>query len=216
MPAIAYSSEKPKIVSILGNIGGPGVGKGTQCTRLATDFDVVHLSVGDLLRNQGNPELASLIKNTMTAGGIVPLEIVMAAIQDAVDGHVRNGRNVFLMDGFPRNLDQLAAFQEQFADCCTTLFFQGPENVLLRRVLNRHKTSGRVDDNEITFCKRIQGYYDQTMPVIDKLREQGQVIWSVEAIHGICSTKDLQIDCTGDLDEGYVTVKQAFLEADSR
>ncbi|KAE8136569.1 dCMP kinase [Aspergillus pseudotamarii] len=198
MPAIAYSSERPKIIFIL---GGPGVGKGTQCTRLATDFDVVHLSVGDLLRNQESPELASLIKNTMTAGGIVPLEIVMAAIQDAVDGHVRNGQNVFLMDGFPRNLEQLAAFQEQFGDCCTTLFFQGPEDVLLRRVLNRHKTSGRVDDNEITFRKRIQGYYDQTMPVIDKLREQGQVI---------------EIDCTGDLDEGYDTVKQAFIEAVSR
>ncbi|OGM48800.1 hypothetical protein ABOM_002972 [Aspergillus bombycis] len=192
------SSKKPKIIFIL---GGPGVGKGTQCTRLASDFDVVHLSVGDLLRNQQNSELSSLIKNTMTGGGIVPLEIVMAAIQDAVDEHVRNGRNTFLMDGFPRSLEQLVAFEDQFGHCCATLFFQGPEDVLLRRVLNRHKTSGRVDDNEITFRKRIQGYYAQTIPVVDKLRAQGQVI---------------EIDCTGDLDEGYDSVKQAFIEAVSR
>jgi UMP-CMP kinase len=95
--------------------GGPGVGKGTQCTRLAQDLDLVHISVGDLLRIEkegGKPEFRELIEMHMRGGTIVPTRITMAILKAAIIRHVESDKRRFLVDGFPRHMEQALAFEK--------------------------------------------------------------------------------------------------------
>ena len=97
------------------NIGGPGVGKGTQCTRLAKELDLVHVSVGDLLR--AKPKEALLedgfdIEGRMRDGLLAPVHIVQETLQSFLDEEMRKGKRVFLVDGFPRSLEQAHHFEK--------------------------------------------------------------------------------------------------------
>ena len=96
------------------DIGGPGVGKGTQCTWLAKDLDLVHVSVGDLLR--ALPKEALLedgidIEGRMRDGLLAPVEIVQETLQSFLVTEMREGKSVFLVDGFPRSLEQAHYFE---------------------------------------------------------------------------------------------------------
>ena len=94
--------------------GGPGVGKGTQCTRLVTDLGITHLSVGDLLRIEADKILAKQeidIVAFMRDGKLVPKEIVQGVLEDAVVFNVRAGKTQILLDGFPRSMDQKKLFE---------------------------------------------------------------------------------------------------------
>lgn len=97
-------------------IGGPGVGKGTQCSRLATDLDLVHVSVGDLLRVSAsdslNPLTIELVNGHMRNGTLVPSELVVQILQDHIIGKLGEGRKRFLLDGFPRNMEQDCLFDK--------------------------------------------------------------------------------------------------------
>lgn len=95
-------------------IGGPGTGKGTQCQKLVKDWDFVHLSAGDLLRaEQARPEskYGALIKKFIQEGEIVPMEITVGLLQNAMQEYVRKDQRKFLIDGFPRKMDQALAFE---------------------------------------------------------------------------------------------------------
>ncbi|KAI9858943.1 MAG: hypothetical protein M1813_007245 [Trichoglossum hirsutum] len=151
-------------------LGGPGAGKGTQCTRLAQDLSLVHISVGDLLRTEkenGQSETGELIDMHMRGGTMVPTKITMAILKAAIGRHVESGTRRFLVDGFPRHMEQALAFEKE--------------------------TSGRVDDNELTFNKRMKGFWEETMPVIEYFQTKDKLI---------------VINCDGPLDEGYFTIKQ--------
>ena len=94
--------------------GGPGVGKGTQCTWLAKDLDLVHVSVGELLR--AKPKKALLedgidIEGRMRDGLLAPVEIVHETLQSFLVKEMGKGKSVFLVDGFPRSLEQARFFE---------------------------------------------------------------------------------------------------------
>ncbi|KAJ1431451.1 adenylate kinase-domain-containing protein [Ochromonadaceae sp. CCMP2298] len=162
------AEEKPRVIFVL---GGPGAGKGTQCEMLARDFEVEHLSAGELLRQERlqPSETGRLIDAHLREGSIVPVEISLNLLRKAMEAA---SCSRFLIDGFPRNHDNLQGWERLMSDVCSvdmTVFIDCNEGELQRRILNRGKTSGRNDDNEQTARKRLLTFQQQTMPVIDLL-----------------------------------------------
>ena len=118
-------------------------------------------------RDSGSPD-ADLINNIIKEGKIVPVEITVKLLKRAM---TENGwaKSVFLIDGFPRNQDNVDGWKSVVgdeADIKGCLFFDCSEEVMLARIMERSKTSGRNDDNEEAAKKRFQTYKDSTMPVI--------------------------------------------------
>jgi len=162
-------------VHVIFVVGGPGSGKGTNCTRLSEEFNLSHLSVGDLLRNEAlkGSERGKLLDEYMKEGKIVPMEITLEVVRSAILEH--QGKAGFLIDGFPRKLDQAIEFEEKVAKCKFVLYFECSEGEMIKRLMERGKTSGRIDDNEETIKKRLQTFRDTSFPVIEYYQKTGKV-----------------------------------------
>jgi len=168
-------------------LGGPGAGKGTQCGRLVEDFGFCHLSAGDLLRaeqQRKGSEYGDLIRTYIREGNIVPMAVTVKLLENAMRAALNEGRpgegwanggGRFLVDGFPRKMDQALKFDQEVCLASTVIFFQTTEEVMLKRLLKRGETSGREDDNVESIKKRFHTYKEQTMPVIEYYAEQGKV-----------------------------------------
>eukprot|EP00759_Apiculatamorpha_spiralis_P012021 PhF_6_TR19114/c0_g1_i1/m.28120/K13800/CMPK1, UMPK; UMP-CMP kinase len=176
-------------------LGGPGSGKGTNCTLLSKDFGFIHISAGDLLRDEAktDTDLGKQITQILAAGQIVPSEITMRLLADAI------GRNPtatgFLIDGFPRKMDQAMMFERDICLARRILYFDCSEEVMQKRIAGRN--SGRADDNPEVLLKRFRTNVEQCVPVVDKYKAEGRV--------------DI-IDCNvGSVEDIYVKVKQLFL-----
>jgi len=165
---------RPNVIFVL---GGPGSGKGTQCANMVRDYGYIHLSAGDLLRDErksGSPN-AELINNFIKEGKIVPVEITVELIKKAMQ--VSGGRK-FLIDGFPRSLDNLEgwfAVMGESVGISMVLFFDCPEEVMTQRLLKRGETSGRIDDNMEAIIKRFRTFRETSMPVVDMFATAGLV-----------------------------------------
>lgn len=176
----------PSKVSVIFVLGGPGAGKGTQCARLVQEFGFCHLSAGDLLRaeqHREGSEFKDLIQTCIKEGKIVPMEVTIKLLQNAM-GEALNersgngwvdGKGRFLIDGFPRKMDQALKFDETVCPSSLVLFFSTTEEVMLARLLERGKTSGREDDNVESIKKRFRTYKEETMPVIEHYSQKGIV-----------------------------------------
>ncbi|KAI0747774.1 UMP-CMP kinase [Daedaleopsis nitida] len=174
-------------VTVLFVLGGPGAGKGTQCANLVKDFGFCHLSAGDLLRaeqNREGSEYGEMIRKYIREGQIVPMEVTVkllenamrAALAESRDGEGwQDGKGRFLIDGFPRKMDQALKFDEDVCRSSMVLFFTTTEEEMLKRLLERGKTSGREDDNEESIKKRFRVYKEQTMPVIEHYSKEAKV-----------------------------------------
>ncbi|CAG8982907.1 hypothetical protein HYALB_00002924 [Hymenoscyphus albidus] len=172
----------PQEVTVLFVLGGPGAGKGTQCANLVRDYNFTHLSAGDLLRaEQERPgsEFGDLIKEYIRDGKIVPMEVTVQLLENAMKEQVENdgsGKGKFLIDGFPRQMDQALKFEETVCQGKFVLFFDCPEKEMERRLLDRGKTSGRSDDNAESIKKRFRTFVETSMPVVDYFESQGRVV----------------------------------------
>lgn len=181
----------PEQVTVVFVLGGPGAGKGTQCNKLVEDYKFVHLSAGDLLREEQQREgsqYGSLINHYITEGLIVPQEITITLLKTKIENSVRRGFTKFLVDGFPRKMDQAITFEQIIVPSKFVLFFDCPEDVMLKRLLERGKTSGRVDDNIESIKKRFKTFQDTSMPVINMFAEKNKVVkincdQSVDAVY---------------------------------
>lgn len=170
---------KPGEITLVYVLGGPGSGKGTQCAKLVNGHNFVHLSAGDLLRaEQKNPDskYGALIASYIKEGQIVPQEITVALLKQAVVDNYNAGKTRFLVDGFPRKMDQAQTFETDVASPAFILFFQCPDQVMLERILERGKTSGRTDDNVESIQKRFRTFRETSMPVVDYYEKQGKVV----------------------------------------
>ncbi|CUU64915.1 adenylate kinase [Corynebacterium variabile] len=148
-------------------LGPPGAGKGTQAAILADALQVPHISTGDLVReNIGKEtELGKLAQSYIDAGKLVPTSVTADMVRsrlaqdDATDG--------FLLDGFPRTVEQAEILGEMLGETGEKLNavinYQVSEDVVVERMLSR----GRKDDNEDTIRTRLQVYRDETAPLID-------------------------------------------------
>lgn len=165
-------------------LGGPGAGKGTQCSRLVSRYGFTHLSAGDLLRaEQDRPgsQYGQLIKDYIKDGAIVPMEVTIALLENAMKETIDGGGDEktarrFLIDGFPRKLDQALKFEESVCAAEFVLFYDCPEAAMEARLLERGKTSGRADDNEESIRKRFRTFVETSMPVVEYYEKQGRVV----------------------------------------
>ncbi|KAI0851525.1 uridylate kinase [Daldinia vernicosa] len=181
----------PDDVTVIFVLGGPGAGKGTQCERLVARYGFAHLSAGDLLRaeqNRPDSEFGDLIRHHIRNGLIVPMEVTIALLEaamrqildetststDAAAQGRKKGK--FLIDGFPRKLDQALKFEEAVVPARFVLFYDCPEAEMERRLLERGKTSGREDDNAESIRKRFRTFIDTSMPVVDYFEKQDRVV----------------------------------------
>lgn len=107
-----FNKQKTSVIFVL---GGPGAGKGTQCARLVHDYGFVHLSAGDLLRaeqQREGSEYGTMIKEYIKEGRIVPMEVTIKLLEQDIGAAVEEGKTRFLVDGFPRKMDQAIKFDE--------------------------------------------------------------------------------------------------------
>ncbi|KAL1793196.1 hypothetical protein ACET3X_008178 [Alternaria dauci] len=174
-----WSSDE---VTVLFVLGGPGAGKGTQCTKLVSDYGFKHLSAGDLLREEQNREgsqFGEMIKTYIKEGTIVPMEVTVQLLENAMQSSIESGENqgkLFLIDGFPRKLDQAHAFERSVCPSKFTIFFDCSEAVMEKRLLHRGETSGRADDNPESIRKRFRTFVETSMPVVTEFESQNRVV----------------------------------------
>ncbi|CAD5233243.1 unnamed protein product [Bursaphelenchus xylophilus] len=158
-------------------VGGPGSGKGTQCEKIVAKYGLTHLSSGDLLRDEvksGSSRGAELTK-IMEAGQLVPLEVVLDLIKEAMVNAVAKGSKGFLIDGYPREVKQGDQFESEIQNSKLVVFFEVSEDTLVKRLLHRAKTSGRADDNIDTIKLRLKTFNDSTAPVVSHYEKKGKL-----------------------------------------
>ncbi|XP_061433430.1 UMP-CMP kinase isoform X2 [Lethenteron reissneri] len=190
----------PEVVFVL---GGPGAGKGTQCEKIVETFGYTHLSAGDLLRaerSRKGSEFGTLIEKCIREGSIVPVEITLALLKKAMEETMAKdpSKSLFLVDGFPRNKDNLEGWQRHMegkANVKFVLFFDCSNEVCIDRCLERGKSSGRSDDNRESLTKRIETYLTSTKPIIDSYGVEGKV---------------RRVDAAGTVAEVFAEVKKVF------
>ncbi|XP_025014427.1 UMP-CMP kinase 3 isoform X1 [Ricinus communis] len=188
--------KKPTVVFVL---GGPGSGKGTQCANIVEHFGYTHLSAGDLLRAEikSGSENGTMIQNMIKEGKIVPSEVTIKLLQKAMQ---ESGNDKFLIDGFPRNEENRAAFESvtkivpEFV-----LFFDCSEEEMERRLLSRNQ--GRVDDNIETIRKRFKVFLESSIPVVEYYESKGKV---------------RKIDAAKSIEEVFEDVKAIFAQKDEK
>jgi adenylate kinase len=150
--------------------GPPGSGKGTQSEKLVEKYGLVHLSTGNLLREEiaNNTPLGLEARNIMDKGHLVPDEVVIGMIDNSLEHHKEAPG--FLFDGFPRTLAQAEALDKLLllknSEADLVIILDVDEEELIKRLVNRAKTSGRSDDaDENVQRKRQEVYKRDTFPV---------------------------------------------------
>lgn len=194
------SKTHPDPINVVFVLGGPGSGKGTQCSKLVKDYHFVHLSAGDLLRAEQNTpgsKVGELIAHYIKEGLIVPQEITIDLLKKAIEKNYESGARNFLVDGFPRKMDQALSFENKVSKGKLVLYFECPEEVMLQRLLARGKTSGRADDNLESIRKRFKTFVETSLPVVEYFDDQGKVI---------------KINCNEPVDQVYAHVVNQFKE----
>nr|XP_051220419.1 UMP-CMP kinase 1-like [Lolium perenne]XP_051220420.1 UMP-CMP kinase 1-like [Lolium perenne] len=162
--------KKLKIVFV---IGGPGSGKGTQCSKIVNQFGFTHLSAGDLLRQEAksNTEQGTMIKNLMHEGKLVSSEIIVRLLLKAI---LASGNDKFLIDGFPRHEENRQAYEKIVnIDPEFVLLIDCSREEMERRIL--HRNQGRDDDNVDTIRRRFEVFQESTLPVIQHYEKMGKL-----------------------------------------
>jgi adenylate kinase len=156
--------------------GPPGSGKGTQSEKLIAKYGLKHLSTGDLLRSEiaGQTPLGLEAKKLMDKGQLVPDEVVIGMISSALEANPQ--AKGFLFDGFPRTVAQAEALDKLLklkgTQIHAMISMLVSEEELVKRLLNRGKTSGRSDDtNEDIIRARIVEYRTKTSVVADYYKQ---------------------------------------------
>lgn len=169
----------PNVVFV---IGGPGSGKGTMCELAQIQLGWTHLSTGDLLRAEleANSQTAVTIEKFITAGELVPNDIIVTLLKDAMEKVTRTtGKQNFLLDGFPRSMNNMEGWYEIFgrdAELPTMLYFECPYDELEKRILSRAKYSGRSDDNIESMKLRFDTYKAETLPTVEHFKSNNKCV----------------------------------------
>ena len=177
--------NEPRVIFVT---GGPGTGKGTQCPKLAEEFCYKHISIWDLMRAEikSGSEEGKNILSIVQSGGLVPKELTVNLLQKTL---LSISAHTILVDGFPRSVDQAVYLEQIGVRVGFILHFDtDKEDVLLGRLIERGKTSGRADDNEETIVKRFRIYKSESLPVLSLYEPFGIV---------------RKVDCMGTVNEVF-------------
>ncbi len=180
--------------------GPPGSGKGTQAARIESEFQLAHLSTGDILRDEvaRGTEIGWEVARIMSAGDLVPDDLIVSIVRRRLP-ESEAGAGV-LLDGFPRTLQQASALDEMLATeghrVDVVIALEVPESALVDRILHRAAVEGRADDTREAIAERMHEYHKLTAAVLDHYRKQEV---RVEVIDGV-----------GDVDAVFQRIRQAF------
>ena len=172
--------------------GPPGSGKGTQAAKLVAQYNLIHLSTGDIFRAniKGETELGKLAKSFMDKGQLVPDEVTIDILKSEAGKYM--DANGFIFDGFPRTTFQAEELDKYMASRNTSitlmLSLEVNEEELKRRLLERGKESGRPDDqNPAVIQKRIDVYNKETAPAKEFYTQQNKY----RAVNGVGAIDDI-------------------------
>jgi adenylate kinase len=176
--------------------GPPGAGKGTQSEFLINKYNLFYISTGDLLRKEiaEKTRLGLEAQSSIASGGLVSDEIIVQIIEKTITDHPDS--NGFLFDGFPRTYIQAYILEGLMLKLNTSLncliSLAVPEEISIERLLNRGKTSGRSDDNEVVIRNRLREYNDKTLPVLQFYRDKGIYV----EVNGIDTIENVNLEIT--------------------
>ena len=166
--------------------GKPGAGKGTQATFLRDQYKLVHISTGDLFRNniKNETSLGLLAKSFMDQGDLVPDRVTVDMLETEVNQNPH--ANGFIFDGFPRTIAQAGALDTflngKQMEISATIALEAADDILIERLLERGKISGRIDDqDEDKIRNRFEEYNQKTAPLRDFYFKQNK-FYSVNGI----------------------------------
>ena len=168
--------------------GAPGSGKGTQSELIAEKYQLVHLSTGDMLREEiaNGTEVGKIADALISKGNLAPDDLIIQMIEQKINTYKKNC-NGFIFDGFPRTVAQAKALDELLAKhgkkLTLMIDLHVDEHLLIDRLLKRGLTSGRADDNLEVIKKRLEVYHQVTVPVLDF-----KAVWS------LCGSRKLYDD----------------------
>jgi adenylate kinase len=180
--------------------GPPGSGKGTQAARIEREFQLTHLSTGEILRAEvaHASEVGNEVARIMAAGDLVPDEVIVTIVRKRLPD-AEAGRGV-LLDGFPRTLEQARALNEMLSSeghrVDVVIALEVPEEELVDRILHRAAKEGRPDDTREAIEERMREYHKLTEAVLEHYRKQGVPV--------------KVIDGTGDPDEVFERIRGAI------
>ena len=166
-------------------VGPPGAGKGTQAKNVSEDLGITWISSGELFREtiRSGSELGNVIASYIDNGNLVPDEITDVMVENHLD--VIDPKNGFLLDGYPRTLDQVDALERMLeahdAPLDAVIELQIPDEEIIGRLLSRAEKEGRKDDTEDVIRHRIAVYHAKTEPLLNVYRERGILV----GVHGL-------------------------------
>jgi adenylate kinase len=164
-------------------LGPPGAGKGTQAQKLSEKLGIPQISTGDLFRkniSEGTP-LGVEAKRYLDAGDLVPSELTNKLVEDRIEQ--ADAADGFILDGFPRSVEQAKALDEMLTNHNTKLDAVLEFSVSEAELLERLKARGRADDTEEVIHNRMQVYRDETEPLLEYYRHNN--LQSVNAVGGL-------------------------------
>ncbi len=185
-------------------LGPPGAGKGTQARKIAEHYDIPAVSTGDIFRSNVRDEtpLGLKVKEILDTGGYVPDEVTNDLVRNRLAEPDAQGG--FLLDGYPRTMDQVRELDEILAEqghpLEEVLELTVDAEEVVERLLKRAQTDGRSDDTEEVIRNRQQVYAQQTAPLVDLYRERGLLV---------------QVDGLGEIDEVAERIYAALDIADA-
>lgn len=183
-------------------IGPPGAGKGTQATVISETFGIPHISTGEIFRRNvaEGTELGQEAQKYMSSGDYVPDTVTNAMVANRLaEADTAAG---YLLDGYPRTLDQVTELDTILASLDKTLDavveITANTDEVVARLLQRAKEQGRADDTEDVIRRRMQVYAEQTEPLVSVYRDRGLLV---------------QVDGMGTIDEVSARVIAALSNA---
>lgn len=159
-------------------VGPPGAGKGTQAAKIAERYGVPAISTGDIFRAniQGGTELGQQVQAIIKAGELVPDSLTNEIVRDRL--HQEDAVNGFLLDGYPRNVEQVHALDNMLEgdSLDAVVLLEADTDEVVARLLKRAEIEGREDDTEEIIRHRQDIYAQQTAPLISLFTERGILV----------------------------------------
>jgi adenylate kinase len=161
-------------------LGPQGAGKGTQAKRIGAEYELPHVSTGDMFRAAiaAQTELGKRVEPILASGSLVPDDVTVALIRERLGEP--DAAAGFVLDGFPRNLAQAEALDEMLREIGRSLdgilFFDLPDDVATERMLRRADEENRPDDTPEVIARRLEIYHSETEPIVEYYRATGKLV----------------------------------------
>jgi adenylate kinase len=171
--------------------GPPGSGKGTQSTKISEKYNLLHISTGEIFRNEikHQTDLGKRVQAIIERGALVPDELLIHLLKDAIKNNADKEGHIF--DGFPRTFQQVKDFDHLLEELnyklSLVIVLEVDEEEIVGRLLKRAKECGRKDDTEEVIRHRMHVYHNQTAPIIDFYKEKG----ILESLKGVGSIDEI-------------------------